>query len=716
MNKGSPTTPGTLPTAWLVALTRLSVRHPRRVLLASLLLALTALLGAASHLELRTSNLDLIDPDLPEVRRFRALAEELGTPNALVVVLEGGDPEALGQTVDRLGPRLANLPGVRSVVDRLPIPASASEILGLDPYLVSDDRSMFFLFVQPDDPESQASTLGPFVTAVREELVCSRPECAPLPDGVRTGLTGMPAYALDDRETIEHDLTRLSGLSFVLVLVLFVVAFGGLRRPLRAMVALGVTVALVLGLATVVPGHLTLLSAFFASILFGLGIDTGIHLIGRVEELRATGADEASAIERAASDLAPGLLTSSVTTASVFLAMRWAGFRGFAELGTVAGLGILVALLTMSSVLPALLVLAEKRRPAPAQSLLRRGFWLAALGRLPRRLGSTLALLVVLVALLAPLVAHPGFDSNYLNLQPEDSEAARLERAMVKHSSWSPAAAVFLVESREEAKDLTWQLIDEETVGAVRSLRDFEIYTGAGSAPLDLPDTLLRGFRGTSGRQAVYAYPSGDIWDPDEQKTFLDSMRAIDPEVTGLPFLGSFMVGRSRRALRLGAVSGSILLLLWIALDLRRWRPTLLAVAPAFLSLGALQGLMSLCGLAWNPLNVMALPVILGIAVDDGVHLVHRYQAEAGDLARTLGGTGRSLVLTSATNLAAFGSLVFSTHRGLSSFAAALCLGVAAALAITLMVLPPLLPWALGRNLGHQPEPARPGLALHRPV
>lgn len=698
MSRAARSSTGALPWRWMPWLTRLSIRHPRRVLQIATSLALASLLWAAHGLELRTSNLDLIDPELPEVRRFRALAEELGTPNALVVVLEGDDPVALGRAVDRLGPRLATLPGVRSVVDRLPIPAAASELIGLDPWLASDDRSMFFLFVQPDDPESRATTLAPFVAAVRSELACERPGCTPLADGVHTGLTGMPAYALDDRETIERDLARLSVLSFVAVLFLFTTAFGALRRPLLAMLALLTAVAVVLGVATASPGHLTLLSAFFASILFGLGIDAGIHLLGRIEELRGEGLGEAESVERAVGDLAPGLLTSTLTTASVFLAMRFAGFRGFAELGTLAASGILLALLAMITVLPALLVLATQEDGEPLTAPLRRGFWLAALARAPRPATAAAAALVALAALLAPMVASPGFDTSYLSLQPEGSEAARLEKAMVEKSSWSPAAAIFLVDSRDEVKELTWRLIDEETVGTVRSLRDFEIFTGGGSAPLDLSDTLLRSFLGPSGRQAVYAYPAGDLWDEDEQALFLDRMRSLDPEVSGMPFLGAFMVGRSRRALRLGAAMGAILLLLWVALDLRRWRPTLLAILPAFLGLGALQGLMALFDLAWNPLNVMALPVVLGIAVDDGIHLVHRYRAESGDLAGTLAGTGRSIVLTSATNLAAFGSLVLSDHRGLSSFAAALCLGVLSALVITLVVLPPLLPWALGAN------------------
>ena len=104
-----------------------------------------------------------------------------------------------------------------------------------------------------------------------------------------------------------------------------------------------------------------------------------------------------------------------------------------------------------------------------------------------------------------------------------------------------------------------------------------------------------------------------------------------------------------------------------------------------------MHALMRLFGVAFNPLNVMALPVVLGIAVDDGVHVVHRFLAERGDLARTLAGTGRSVVLTSATTLAAFGTLALTSHRGLASFAIALIVGVASALALSVLVLPVLL-------------------------
>jgi len=75
----------------------------------------------------------------------------------------------------------------------------------------------------------------------------------------------------------------------------------------------------------------------------------------------------------------------------------------------------------------------------------------------------------------------------------------------------------------------------------------------------------------------------------------------------------------------------------------------------------------------------------------DGVHVVHRFLAERGDIGATLAGTGRAIVLTSATTIAAFGTLAFTSHRGLASFALALVIGVGSALVLSVVVLPGLL-------------------------
>ncbi len=655
------------------------VRRPWTVLAVALAGSLLCLGYAATHLTLKTSNLDLIDPELPPVAHFRDFAAEFGTPNVLIVVFEGDDPAALEAAVDRVAPRLAAAPGVRGVVDRVPLDRDALAILGIEPYFTSRDRGLCFVFVQPDDPTSSAATLAPFVAGARRVLAAA--DLASL--GVRAGLTGMPAYALDDRDVIQRDIALLSFVSLLLILLLFATAFSSLRQPVMVGVALLVSVALLLGVTAVVPGHLTLLSAFFASILFALGVDIGIHLLGRVEELTAQGLPSTRAIPRAVGALARPLTTGALTSASVLFAMQLSGFKGFAELGVIAGTGVLISLAVGVSVLPALWVLAAAPPPRPRKR--RIGRVLLALQSRP------LAGSLVAAAVLGAVFGGPGFDTDYLNLQPRGSEAVRLEREMIRRSGFSPEVAVFTAESLEEVADLTWELVNDDTVGAVRSLRDLMLAPGLPGALPDLPEAFLAGLRSPAGRYAVYAYPKEDVWEPRAQAELVAHMRAIDERVTGMPLLGSFMVERSQRALAITAALGSVLLLFWVFADFRRLAPALAAVLPTALTALSLHALLRLAGIPFNPLNVMALPVVLGIAVDDGVHVVHRFLAERGDLERTLDGVGRSVVLTSATTLAAFGTLAFTSHRGLASFAIALSLGVAAASVFSLLVLPQLL-------------------------
>lgn len=666
-----------------------SVRRPRAVLATTAALVLLALGIAASRLELRTSNLDLVDPELPTVRHFLDFAAEFGTPNVLVVVFEGDDPAVLAAAVDRAGARLRTAPGVRTVIDRLPFEPDALEILGADPYLRSRDGKMAFLFVQPDDPRSSAETIAPFVTGVRQALA----EVAT--PGVRAGLTGIPQYALDDRDVIQRDISVLSLVSLGLIFALFVGAFGALRRPLLAVVALLAGLGVTLGLLTLYPGHLTLLSAFFASTLLGLGIDYGIHTIDRVEELIASGVSEAEALPRALGSLAWGLTTGALTTATALFSLVFSGFKGFAELGVIAGAGILVCLATMVVVLPALLVVWKPGRGRRIRehklSERRIGRVLAALQ------GRPLAWGLAALALASLWVGGPGFDTDYLDLQPKDSEAVRLEREMVRRSSWSPQFAVFIAKGREEVKELGWQLINEDTVASVRSVRDFELLPGLPGAGPELSAAFRSSLESPRGRFAVYAYPNADVWKPEEQARFVTAMKAIDPEVTGMPILGSFMVDLSKRAFDVATTLGAALLLFWVWLDFRKPLLILLAALPTVLTAISLHPLLRLLDIPWNPLNVMALPIVLGIAVDNGVHLVHRFRAERGDLVRTLAGTGRSVVMTSATTVASFGTLVLTSHRGLASFALALSLGVMLALVFSVLVLPELLKIFKGR-------------------
>ncbi|MDX1382923.1 MAG: UbiA-like polyprenyltransferase [Thermoanaerobaculia bacterium] len=671
----------------LARLARGSATHPRATLTVAVLLAAIGL-AAASRLELRTSNLDLVDPTLPQVQAFLDFAADFGTPNVLVVALrgtgEGNHESSLRAAIDEIVPRIRQTAGVRSATAGPPVGELPAGLFAEDRYFRSRRGDLYFVFVQPRDDRSAVATLAPFVASVRATL-----ESSGLRElGVEWAFTGMPQYAVDDRDAVRADITLLSLVSLALVALVFVAGFSTVRLPLAAVLGLLLAVCWTLGLASVAPGYLTLLSAFFGSILFGLGVDHGIHVVARAEDLLRQGLAPAAAAAEAAASIASGLATGAVTTSALFLSLTACGFRGFAELGLIAGTGVLLCLLATVTVLPACIALAPAR-------VVGRGGTSRLTATLLRLASPRLAAAMAAAAIVAGGVAYatggPGFDGNYLDLQPKGSSAVALERQMVAESELSPQFAAFTAADPEDLRSLLISLLDSDDVGAVHSLADFGLYSPVG----DLSDRFAAGdvahLRSSDGRLAAYVYPDGDVWDPEVGSSFRDALRATGRSYTGIVALGDFMVQRSWRALRIAAALAALVLPVVVLLDFRRLAPAALALTPTALTAASFPLLLEACGIAFNPLNVLALPIVLGIAVDDGVHLTHRFVAERGDLAATLAGTGRSVVLTTATTLAAFGTLVLARHRGLSSFAAALAIGVGAALVFSLTVLPALL-------------------------
>ncbi len=675
----------------LGALAARSAARPVVTLVLALAIVAVALALTVTRLGLKTSNLDLIDPRLPPVAAFRDFAARFGTPNMLVVALEGGDPEVLGEAADRIAAAVRRRDDVRAALSRLPFPDATLEALGLEPHLMTDDRGMAFVFVQPADAESRAEKIAPFVAGVRAEIAAEALDAA----GIHAGFTGLPQYALDDRDIIQRDLSRLSLLSLVLVVALFVAGFHEWLWPLAATGALLAAMAATLGVAAFVPGHLTLVSAFFFSTLFGQGIDYGIHVVDRTEELQLLGWQLPGAVAEGVRRLGRGLATGALTTALALFTLTVSGFRGFAELGWMAGLGILLSLVAAVTLLPALLALLPRRTSGDRGA--RERLFGAVLVRCQRPGGTLLLLGAALVGIVLP---WPRFDGDYLDLQPVGSEAVRLEREMVKRSALSPQFAAFVAADRNAARALVNELRASPLVGQVRSELDLERLQAlaGGSESAELRD-LEKSFVDSAGRFAVYAYPAGDIWEPEFRDAFLAEMRRLDPGVTGMPVLGEFMIGRSQRALAITGVLAALLALAMAAADFRSVRWTLLALAPTALTMTGLLGGMRLLGLDLNPLNILALPIVVGVSVDNGVHLTHRFRSEAGDLGRTLSGTGRTLLINALNTLAGFGPLAFTAHRGLASFAGVLSLGVVWSMLLSVFALPLLLSWLGGREL-----------------
>ncbi len=101
-------------------------------------------------------------------------------------------------------------------------------------------------------------------------------------------------------------------------------------------------------------------------------------------------------------------------------------------------------------------------------------------------------------------------------------------------------------------------------------------------------------------------------------------------------------------------------------------------------------GILGYLGIDLNPANLIVLPLVLGIGVDDGVHVVHDFRMQTGRY-RPSPSTINAIVLTSLTSMIGFGSMMLAAHRGLYSLGLVLVIGVGSCLFVSLVTLPAIL-------------------------
>jgi len=173
---------------------------------------------------------------------------------------------------------------------------------------------------------------------------------------------------------------------------------------------------------------------------------------------------------------------------------------------------------------------------------------------------------------------------------------------------------------------------------------------------------------------------------------FADAAYAVSPDATGMS-INVVEFGRATvRSLRQALISAVVAISVLLAVLWRRATEMLLVMAP--LALGALLtcAAMVILGISFNFANVIVIPLLLGIGVDSGIHIVHRADVgtenEGGLLGTT---TARAIFYSASTTVASFGALAFSSHRGISSLGVMLFCGLVFMLVSTLVVLPALI-------------------------
>ncbi|MFE8598438.1 efflux RND transporter permease subunit [Archangium violaceum] len=626
-------------------------------------------------------------------------------------------------------------------------------------YLSPADGSELYLFVKPSGVAADLPFAQRLVTRIRETSA----EVARDFSGVKTDATGAHVLRLEEDRRMRADLTRASMLSCAIAALIVVLSCRRLSSLLVVGAPVGVGLLVTFAMAQQTIGYLNIITGFLVAILIGLGIEYGLHLAMRYgEERRQHPATQA--LVEAVLGTWKGALTSACTNAAAFAALTLAQFQAFAQFGWIAAAGVMFTVLATYLSGPALIALTERLRPGRAE----RPLPARPRREAPHLSRAVLVSIVVgvcaLAAWSASVVGSIGFEPDMRKLRGEFA-ATRLDDHIIAQLGRRHSPTIFLAEDVSRAGQLAAALRElearhgaERTFAEVVSLSDFLPRTGedvaAERAALrafleripasawdservgpglrrlesllnarpygveELPAEVRRRFTALDGEGTfVLAFKRESLADTDALHRFgvqMDELREV-AKARGLvvQVLDPNLI--AYRIFELVRVDGPWLLLAaalavfaMMGLSLRSMRRAALVAGPLYLGLACLPAAMHLYGLKLNFINAVVLPNLLAIAVDNAVHLYHRYREEGpGSLSHVVRTTGVAAVVATLSNAAGYGALLTARHPGLRSIGEIALLGVVCASLGTTVLFPAVLALLERRSPGlpEQEEP-----------
>jgi hypothetical protein len=213
----------------------------------------------------------------------------------------------------------------------------------------------------------------------------------------------------------------------------------------------------------------------------------------------------------------------------------------------------------------------------------------------------------------------------------------------------------------------------------------------------DLPDALRNRFVGLKGKYALQVYPKSDVWQRDNQKAFIGQLRAaLDPNdtnhpvITGTPVQLFEYTTLLKRSYEQAAGYSLIAVVILVFIHFRSLGSVMLALIPVAVGSIWLGGMMGFYQIPLNPANIMTLPLVIGIGITNGVHILNRFAEERNPsiLAKS---TGKAVLVSGLTTIAGFGSLVLAEHQGIQSLGYVMATGVTTCMIAGLTTLPALL-------------------------
>ena len=192
------------------------------------------------------------------------------------------------------------------------------------------------------------------------------------------------------------------------------------------------------------------------------------------------------------------------------------------------------------------------------------------------------------------------------------------------------------------------------------------------------------------GGRPQLTFSRGHLTKSQRRKTWSHGA-AVGATVTGLPLVNEELSANFLSQFLKGVVVGSAVVLALILASFRDWRHLLLALAPTAIGLIWAGGILALARVELDLFALFAVMTFVGIGVDYGVHLIHRYQ-HVRDPVRVTSELAPVILVAGAITLLGYGTLITSSYPPLQSIGIVSVVSVVTLVVASVLVLPALLP------------------------
>ncbi|MDA0705740.1 MAG: efflux RND transporter permease subunit [Proteobacteria bacterium] len=598
---------------------------------------------AATQLDGLTLNGDLyglLGKNDPAVMTFHELAEVTTGLEELLVVC---DPDQY-------------LPSI--VLEKI---TSLPSILANTRTYIQPGKSSLYTFALSGDPADYLQS-GVVVDRVGAILAALAPTC---------GMAGTPAYVVETHNRLNADIIAALAVAVLLVTMLFAFVYRIGWLALVMLLPVGIGIEWGLAAYSFIRPELTLFAAAVPTLLIGIGIDHCIHMIQACRySIEHDGLSRGEAVMAAWWRLLRPVTVASLTTIATFCALAMAQLRGFSDLGLSGALISAGVWLACISLLPVILL------SCPERWLAGKAAFESPLRRLAPWIQKRAWLIAIATIAITAFAAYGARNlevlSDIRNLEGNDLQVRVLQTRIAEEYGLS--ASPILLHFADELDAIEF-MADIDRPGSIASL-------------IEVPDVPGLIQVHTSDNPFIRSNFEAITWDIEQQIRRLGLGRW---QLSGAPALNARIDELLYADIRYILPLATAFILLVLAIGTRSGSLPFIILLPLVLSLIWVTGGMSFGGVAASVVTVAIIPMVLGIGVDGGVHLLASWQRHEGNLAAVFAETGLAIVITVLTSIAAFGAFMVADSPSLAQFGAQAAGALLGCLLVTMLLLPVIL-------------------------